>query len=267
MKFGNSLTAKLVKIFLGVYVVVAVGVTGYHLFAVFRNETKFVFAELEKLREYSEPVLSEALWQFNDAGLESSLKGLTSQSLVIGAAVTDDKGNPVAALGIVEGPEDTIIEVKEDGEKVPIGNDALSLDKLYRIDFPITHHDPQENEPKTIGYGTLYSSFDVVLERAKPTIYLLIVNKLIETLAIGAILIIAFWFIVVRPVRNLTHEVAALNPVGENTGETQESDRMGSLLKSGDEIGALAREFSEMAADIREKSSNCNRTIENLRTR
>ena len=184
-----------------------------------------------------------------------SLKGLTSQSLVIGAAVTDDKGNPVAALGIVEGPEDTIIEVKEDGEKVPIGNDALSLDKLYRIDFPITHHDPQENEPKTIGYGTLYSSFDVVLERAKPTIYLLIVNKLIETLAIGAILIIAFWFIVVRPVRNLTHEVAALNPVGENTGETQESDRMGSLLKSGDEIGALAREFSEMAADIREKSS------------
>ena len=74
MKFGNSLTAKLVKIFLGVYVVVAVGVTGYHLFAVFRNETKFVFAELEKLREYSEPVLAEALWQFNDAGLESSVK-------------------------------------------------------------------------------------------------------------------------------------------------------------------------------------------------
>ena len=218
-------------IFLGVWLVVALGVTGYHTSAVFKNETKFVFAELEKLKEYSEPVLSEALWQFNDAGLESSLKGLTSQSLVIGAAVTDDKGNPVAALGIVEGPEDTIIQVTEDGEKAPVGNDTLSLDKLYRIHFPITHHDPQENEPKTIGYGTLYSSFNVVLERAKPTIYLLIVNNLIETLAIGAILIIAFWFIVVRPVRNLTHEVAALNPVGDNTGESQEMNAPRSKLR------------------------------------
>jgi hypothetical protein len=101
VELKDSLTTRLLLVFLGIYLVVTTVLTVYRLIAEYKYEVDSIQNELAELSQTFQPVLAESLWQFNYSHLHSSLLGMVQRSTAIGIKIENEQHEEIESIGII----------------------------------------------------------------------------------------------------------------------------------------------------------------------
>ncbi len=243
-KARSSLAAKLLRTVLSIYFIAAMSATCVQLFLEYRNEKKRLAVEIGHVAETFTPILAQAIWNLDDEQIRSSLESILINNDVLGVQIRDDKGGVISSLGVVRHDDGRIVHVSDEEEEVMDENVDDQLLGLYHFDNFIIFDSPFRGR-QYVGKIILYTSSDVVFERATYTFYITIINAIIKTLFLWVIFYIILNRLVARPLDQLTIAINYLNPESE---EEYDMDDIvdPNLLEKDDELGVMVRAFKAM---------------------
>ena len=144
--------------------------------------------------------LSNSLWEFNENQTKTILQGILQTPSTTGVLLYDAKGEILYDLG------DTPKEKNDENYFSFIKKDyyfSQTVDLTKSIN---------EGPPQQVGRVIFYSSNRVVLEQLSRIIFYIIVNSILKTLSLWAILVIFFNSKIKKPLRNLVGKIKAINP-------------------------------------------------------
>jgi hypothetical protein len=214
LKARSSLAAKLLRTVLSIYFIVAMSATTLQLFLEYGNEKERLAVEIGHVAETFNPILAQSIWNLDDEQIKSSLEGVLINSDVLGVQIRDEQDEIIASLGIVRAEGGRIIRVVEGEETALNASTDDKLLGLYHFENDIVF-DSQFRGRQTVGKLILYTSSDVVFQRATYTFYITIINAIIKTLFLWIIFYVILNRLVAGPLNQLTVALNRLNPDSE----------------------------------------------------
>ena len=101
----NSLSSRLLKIVLSIYIAVTLVVTVMHVLIEYDSVKKNVHGELVTVQRTFADSLSQALWQLDREQLNVTVDGITELPAIIGASIYGLDGVVIASAGQIEDTE------------------------------------------------------------------------------------------------------------------------------------------------------------------
>ncbi len=191
----NSIATRLLKVVFSLYLIIAVGITLFHMFLEYRYQKESIHKDLEDIQQTFEQGLALDLWQMDQPSLQSTIKGMLKIPIIVGVKIQNPKNLDVAVGGIIR--QENVVGA------VGLHVDLLGLNQIessvhenekYNLElfmhrFPIIYS--YDNETNQLGTATVYSNTSVILKRLKLGFLLLIINAVIKTAALWMIFL---WF-------------------------------------------------------------------------
>jgi signal transduction histidine kinase/CheY-like chemotaxis protein len=256
-KTTHPLAATLVRVIFGAYMVVAILLTSLQLVLDYRRQQAVLSEEVEQLAATAEPIFAHALWNFDDDQLASNLEGILRSVNVFGVQVLSPDGDVVAALGAI--PAGSGSKGRDAVECTRLGGRAFDAAAkcgaraagLFAIERPVWYADGQQGaQRQRLGTLVLYTSSNVVMQRAAYGFAVVVCGALIKTLALWFIASTVITRLVSRPLHKLTRAIQQFDP---NQTEADLAD-LALATDRRDELAQLFRSFAQLRGALR--SSN-----------
>ncbi len=235
----SPLSIKFMKVVFSGYFLVAIMVTIVHIWFDFIDTKRQVLQNLVITQKAYERGLARAIWYVDSKYLKSELKGILENFDIVGVKIRDDKSKIIAVGDILkdEFSDHRISYLPLDSKnKMP---ETRSGPQLIEHSFPLIHI-AQDNERYTMGFVTLYSSNQVVFNKLIPKIFLIIINAIIKTFALGIIILLSVRQLLGNPLAMMTRSASELNL------ENLENSRMDIGIKDRNELKILEEAFNTM---------------------
>lgn len=163
--------------------------------------------------------LTNSLWEFNDNQTQTILAGIAGSPSALGVKLTDAKNNITHQLGRI------------DIQKQNKSKSTLDfLDPKILFEYKTDLYKNLENGKKQkVGVLYIYSGNQVILDQLSRIIFYIIVNSILKTISLWAILIVFFNSRVKKPLQNLVSSIKNIDPqkpepinLDEETSNTEE---------------------------------------------
>jgi len=186
VKFKHSISTRLLKIVLSIYFLLTFIVTSAHIFIEYNAAKKDIKTELEVTEHTFKHILTSALWNMNDSQLKVTAEGITKLPSVIGVEVLDAYNETILRVGVTPSKLET------------------SNSDTFWHEFPLLHQ--RTNQTQHVGSVRLVSNNNIVFNRIKLGIFILIIGAIIKTVALVALITIVFNRLLTRPLGKLAHD-------------------------------------------------------------
>ncbi|VUD40288.1 putative signaling protein [Thalassocella blandensis] len=259
----NSIGVKLLRIVFGCYLIITIVVTAVQLYFEYGNVEKGVVVELYNVGRSFEDGLSTSLWSLDSEAMNSILVGVGKIEAVAGVKVTNLEGSIEAANGIyIESPQARNINRVLTTQGISANEIRIEHDGVpgifYEYKFDLFVNGISENELEKIGSAYLYAAQNTVISRFKNSLFLILVNAIIKTVALWLIFLYFSRRILSHPLSDLSQATTSLSN-GDMSSE-RELQRLEVISKSDgkNEVQQLASCFLIMRRTILEKIDNLN---------
>jgi len=186
VKFKHSISTRLLKIVLSIYFLLTFIVTSAHIFIEYNAAKKDIKTELEVTEHTFKHILTSALWNMNDSQLKVTAEGITKLPSVIGVEVLDAYNETILRVGLTPSKLET------------------SNSDTFWHEFSLLHH--RTNQTQQVGSVRLISNNNIVFNRIKLGIFILIIGAIIKTVALVALITIVFNRLLTRPLGELAND-------------------------------------------------------------
>ncbi|OUS23689.1 hypothetical protein A9Q99_27010 [Gammaproteobacteria bacterium 45_16_T64] len=241
--FKNSLASSLLRIVLGFYFFIAITLTLGQLALEFRNEKQRLEEEIISKVKLFAPVITQALWNFDDEQLDVTTNSILNTELIVGIDIFDDQSEAVLSKwqeGTRKRPKPTI--------QPP--SDSVDQTQLYSYNYPLEDKS-LKNAP--LGHISVFTSSSIVIERAAYTFTITIINAIIKTISLWLIFYLVLKHMLAQPLGKLTDKINQLNPdINANNDAHTEFDEK--TVAQNNELGDLIQSFFSMKNAIKEKN-------------
>lgn len=246
----HPLAATLVRVIFGAYMVLAIALTGLQLAFDYRRQQAVLVEEVEQLAATAEPIFAHALWNFDDEQLASNLEGILRSVNVFGARVLNSDGHELGALGAIPGDSGAIECRRPTGRNVDFASKCgENASGLFAVARPLWYANAKGSDAQRQKLGTLvlYTSRNVVLQRAAWSFAVLIGGALLKTLALWFIARAVITRLVSRPLHKLTRAIQQFDP---NQTEADLAD-LALATDRRDELAQLFLSFGQLRGALR----------------
>ena len=248
----HPLAATLVRVIFGAYMVVAILLTGVQLVLDYRRQQAVLSEEVEQLAATAEPIFAQALWNFDDDQLASNLEGILRSVNVFGVQVLSPDGRALGQLGAIPSGRDGLECARLPGKAFDATEKCgARAAGLFAIERPVWYvGGPAGAERQRMGTLVLYTSRNVVMQRAVWGFAVVIFGAVLKTLALWFIARAVITRLVSRPLHKLTRAIQQFDP------NQTEADLADLALETDrrDELAQLFRSFGQLRGALR--SSN-----------
>ena len=243
--FQKSLASKLLRIVLGFYFIIAITLTLGQLALEFRNEKQRLKEEITSKVNLFTPVITQALWNFDDKQMDITVNSILKTELIIGVDIFDDQGEKILSKW-------SDISHKKN-QPSAIGTEER--DDLYFYKHPLTDLSLKDGP---LGHVVVFTSPSIVIERAAYTFTITIINAMIKTICLWLIFYLVLKHLLAKPLGKLTEKINQLNP-NINTdnlkGEVELTDFDDKTIRQNNELGNLIQSFFSMQDALKEKNN------------
>jgi len=263
MTLKSGLATKLLRTAFGIYLFFAILITLFQLILEFGHEENLVNKEINDLLKTFKPYIARALWEVDFPHVESAMKGIIKHESVIGVYIEDDEHEPLPALGIIQNDKGEIDQENMNDKMIP--HFPMINKMLYSYHFTL-HYSDEHNENEIVGYGKIFSSATIVLNRVKYSLILTVINAVIKTSLLWIIFFFSIRFFVSNPLKKLTQTIETFDPEKMET-LANEFKLSKTLATSNDELALFIKQFDKMRQAIIKKDfqlTETNKHLENI---
>ncbi|MCJ8337531.1 MAG: ATP-binding protein [Pseudomonadales bacterium] len=215
----QSIGVELLKKIFGVYCIAAIFITlfqGWLEYSQTRNRVVQYMIEHQPLVEDG---LANALWHLDQPLMDSLIKGILSQSTIIGVSVYNDKGEILAQGGNTKIASSTRPMLTKSAEEIDSDR--------YRHQFSL--FDPNKLTTGAIGQAVFYTGNDVVIEEVKPTLISLLTAAVVKTLILWSVFIYFGQILLSRPLNQLMALVRKLPMDSDDSTDPPKKHKLNEL--------------------------------------
>ncbi len=248
VKVTSPLSRKLLTRVLSVYFLLTITVTFFQVFTEYVNAKNHIQGELETLKNTFGSALTRAIWELNEPQAFASGQGLMELPIVEGVQIRDESGKMIAELGrVVQLPNDLIGK----------GHFSDHDNGTFSYSFPLVFE--FSGRTSRVGDVTLYSSFDVIVERIEVGLFFLVGNAIIKTAFLIFLFLHAFRGMLTEPLEDLTRQISNfdLNHL--------ESSKVKLRANEDNELMVLQRAFNNLIDDLIHSQQKLHETQTELR--
>ncbi len=215
----QSIGVELLKKIFGVYCIAAIVITAYQGWLEYSQTKQRVVQTMIEHQPLVEDGLANALWHLDQPLMDSLIKGILSQSTIIGVSVINERGAILA----------------QGGETRNVTNPKISLEKppkqtstdQYRHQFAL--FDPNKLTASPIGQAVFYTGNDVVIEEVKPTLISLLSAAVLKTMILWMVFIYFGQKLLSRPLNQLMALVRKLPMDGDGKSDGVKKHKLNEL--------------------------------------
>jgi len=256
----SKLATKLLRYAFGFYLIFAILITTFQLVMEFYHEEQLVDKEINDLLKSFKPYLARSLWEVDYPHVKSIMQGILKNESVVGVYLEDDAHEPLPAIGIIKNNKNEIINTESKKNTTDL-SDYINM-ILYQYDFVLFHTNEYE-EKQIVGYGKIFSSTGIVLNRVKYSLFLTLINAFIKTTILWIIFFVSIKYLVSNPLKKLTDLVDSFKP-GDIKSIDEKIKIVEDFSKSNDELGLFIKKFDEMRKTIIKKDFQLNQSNKHL---
>ncbi len=183
--FKNSIASQLFLVVLLIYLAVSLTVTSAQIVEIYTRATNDLSRELQILGRSFRGSLAKALWEFDEESLKSSIQGLQEIPGVLGVTVLDINTGEIHKTGGDANDGKTDPGAPPPGASRQSSMDHPDSEDLIRQTFDI--YFDIDGRSELVGRATVYSHSDVVVERIKYSVLIVILSEVIKIVAIWMI--------------------------------------------------------------------------------
>ena len=200
LPFRESLSQQLFLVVFGIYLVISVLITAGQIVETYTRAENDVYRELKILAGSFERGMANALWEFDAAGLKTSIHGLLEIPGILGVMVTDPgEGELLGAAGNIIDLTGKAVHVATPGRSHPAPGYS---GELFSEKMAVVYR--QDGAEEIVAHATVFSSPQVVLERIRFSVLVIILSEIIEVIAMWFIFLVVSRRMVARPLAILT---------------------------------------------------------------
>ena len=273
---STSLAAKLLRLVMEIYFVVAMSLTGVQLFLEYQDEKDRLVNEVNHIIDTFEPILAQGFWNLDELQLHSTMHGMLTNNYILGVKLEEVDHQRLMAFGTVKSKTGETIVVDEGGDREFDPSSQTAFSTIYEFKREVKYQsqtdngrasDKEKKEAEIVGHVLVYSSSGVVLKRASYTFLITVVNAAIKTFFLWVIFYIILSKLVARPLSVITRAVHQLDPNNPQAGGEDELTQDSDLSKRTDELGVLVRTFVKVKLSLQEKNRELNEYQKELETK
>jgi len=263
----SPLAARILRIALTLYFVVAVGVTFIQLRLEYQNEKKRLGTEIEHMLDTFEPILAQGFWNLDDEQIKSTVQGILSNDFIFGVRILDVDGAEMMALGYIQRPDEEVVEVASEGvvkknridlfPSINTESSQASLYELYAFDRAVYYEKAIEGR-ELVGHIVVYSSPNIVLQRAMYTFFITLANAAVKTFFLWIIFFIILKRLVSKPMEIISDAMQHLDFKAQSPHQSFIDLHASDLINRQDELGVLVRTFVAMQHTLNEQNAELN---------
>jgi len=195
----KTLAGRLFQLVFGWYVLLAIVVTGIQLGLEYSSIRTAISAELIALERTFSPSVADALWNYDQALLDSLAKGIAQTAIITGVKVENSYGRIVTSEGRIPGSD----EQNPDNRWVPSQKHEVALLSASQL--------AEQHNKLTFGKMVLYSDRNVVLDRIKYSFLVILINSLVKAAGLWLIFYWAITWSLSRPLTELANSISSLS--------------------------------------------------------
>lgn len=245
--FQKSLASKLLRIVLGFYFVIAITLTLVQLALEFRNEKQRLEEEINSKVNLFTPVITQALWNFDDEQMNITVNSILKTELIIGVDIFDDQGEKLLSKWR-DIPLKKTLPNSAEGQSEEEGD-------LYHYKHPLKDLSLKDGP---LGHVVVFTSSSIVIERAAYTFTITIINAMIKTICLWLIFYLVLKHLLEKPLGKLTQKINQLNPdinTSNLLGVVELNDFDDNTISQNNELGNLIQSFLSMQDALKEKNN------------
>jgi len=243
ISYQKSIATKLFFIVISLYLVVALIVTGSHIFLQYKFEKNNILTGLLDIQDAFENGIEGSMWKMDQQALNASVEGVLKIPTVVGFKIINSDSQLVAIGGQLTNEKNAI------NSELKVDLLGLNHSSIKKIDLPsgirlFSHCFSLRYDDFDLGKMVVFSSDLIILHRMKLQIILLGFNV--------AFTLITFFFAL-----NLAVKYNLRKPLNELTKATEEIhlDNLDSLTVSigaqeGSELKVLENSFNNMISNL-----------------
>jgi two-component system, sensor histidine kinase len=202
--YKDTIAARLLKVVFSFYLILALSVTIAHIVAEYAHTRSLVIQELEILTQTFRPTLEQALWEMNNNQLQSTLTGIMQLPNVVGIEIVNPEGRYLGEMGKTLHLSYPAASNGSNENQ----NDVLSASGLFWKTFQIHHLRGDKSFP--VGTVTIYSSRDIVIDKLKFSVFILILNAIIKIIGFWILFLLISRYLLSKPLAELTRAAEQL---------------------------------------------------------
>ena len=241
---------------MGFYFVIAITLTLGQLALEFKNEKQRLEEEISDKVNLFTPVITQALWNFDDAQMDVTVDSILQTELIIGVDIFDDQGEKILS----KWHNMPIEEVRHNVIDIQSGEEG----SLYSYRHELRDHHLKDGP---LGHVIVFTSSSIVIERATYTFTITIINAMIKTICLWLIFYLVLKHLLAKPLGKLTKKIDQLNPdinTGNLTEEVGSTDFDDKTIQQNNELGNLIQSFVSMQDALKEKNNALNNYQQHL---
>ncbi|EWH09755.1 Signal transduction histidine kinase [Catenovulum agarivorans DS-2] len=195
-----SISRKLLTKVLTIYILLTVIVTAVQVVSEYYITKSHIEDELKTLQKTFSGSLTRAIWELNVQQSVTIAQGLLAMPSIEGIILRDENGQVISKLGDAITLED--LDINYDKDSVLINKNPQGLfGYIYPLIFEFS------GRPIQVGDVTLISSRDIIIERIKIPLFLLMFKAVFITLSLFLIIWVTFRKLLSRPLYELTEQI------------------------------------------------------------
>lgn len=244
--FQKSLASRLLRIVLGVYFFIAITLTLGQLVLEFHNEKQRLEEEIISKVKLFTPVITQALWNFDDEQMNITVDSILNTELIIGVEIFDNHSELILAKWQEVLDKDITANTNASANTAESRKAGLYSYKYSLIDTSLKND--------SLGDVIVYTNTSIVIERAAYTFSITIVNAVIKTMCLWLIFYLVLKHLLSQPLGKLTEKINLLNPDISTEGEVELPDFDEKTVSQNNELGTLIKSFLSMQNALKEKN-------------
>lgn len=236
----NSISNRLLKVVFSVYFILTFFITSIHIYVEYNSAKNDIKKELQVSELAFGNILASDLWNYDFIQLEETAISIARSPSVIGIVIKDMKGKVLYSL---------------DGS----ASNTLPKSRRFGYEYPLKYK--YKDELNEIGKVILFSDTHVIFERIKVSVYTLLINAVIKTLALVFLVTMFFNRLLTQPLGKLAFDAENIDFGNIN------NQRIKVKSKKGDELSVLEIALNKMIEKISTTISALNDSNKKLEDR
>ncbi len=200
----DSIATRLLRVVFSFYLILVVIVTSAQITAEYIRTKNLVLEELETLKQAFEPALERALWEINNAQLQSSLTGIMKLPNVVGIKIENPDGRLLGERGRVL--HLTNLSSVNNAGNNPHG--IFGTADLFWKTFQIQYR--REDTLFPVGIVTIYSSHKIIVNKLKFSVASLLISAVVKIIGFWILFLLISRHLLSRPLAELTRAAEQL---------------------------------------------------------
>ncbi|MGR6871325.1 ATP-binding protein [Pseudomonas sp. HK3] len=200
----RSISTQLMRWVFGVYCLIAVAVTVFHMVKEYSHTQKEIIKELSRYEVVFGKILARSIWDLDRDRINENLNVLFNMPIIVGIKIIKPNEHDIfLAKGIVSDKGEIRNFLLDKNEA---NHDVL---ELLAYEFPLYY--TFSGTKVKLANVTLYSDSNVVLSRVQLGYLFLLVNAVIKSLALFLIFYFFAKYIILNPLKLLTKKIHDIN--------------------------------------------------------